>query len=100
MEVDAASELLSGGMYDPCSKNDLTLDIRSSEEADGDNRMIGSWRREGLPFGNETREAEAPAVAAGPAPSLERPDLRYASADLRTWEKSLFCQFLLQKRLN
>jgi hypothetical protein len=36
----------SGGEYTPPSRKDLMLDIRRSDEAEGDTRMIGSTRRE------------------------------------------------------
>lgn len=35
----------SGGIYVPDSRNDLIFDMRRSDEADGDSRIIGSGRR-------------------------------------------------------
>jgi hypothetical protein len=37
----------SAGMYVPLSRNDLIFDIRSSEEAEGERRTIGSGLRTG-----------------------------------------------------
>lgn len=37
----------SAGMYIPLSRKDLMFDIRRSDEAEGDKRMIGSGRRTG-----------------------------------------------------
>ena len=42
VEVDIEE---SGGVYIPPSRNDLIFDMRSSDDAEGDNRMIGSGRR-------------------------------------------------------
>lgn len=47
LDDDVASED-SGGVYVPPSRKDLTFDMRSSEEADGDTRMMGSGRRLGF----------------------------------------------------
>jgi hypothetical protein len=33
-----------GGVNTPSSRNDLMLDMVSSDEAEGERRMIGSWR--------------------------------------------------------
>jgi len=35
----------SGGVYIPPSRNDLIFDMRRSEDAEGDSRMMGSGRR-------------------------------------------------------
>lgn len=59
------------------------FDIRSSEEAEGETRMIGSGRRPGLGFrGSAVVRAER---ASGALPGL-RPMKDWAI--LRTWEKS------------
>ena len=42
------AKLLSGGIYVPESRKDFTLDMRSSEDAEGERRMIGSGRRPGF----------------------------------------------------
>jgi hypothetical protein len=74
----------SGGMYVPDSRNDLIFDIRRSEEADGERRMIGSGRRTGA-LGFIAREGLfAKFAAAGCA------DFRVlnGTASFRTCEKS------------
>jgi len=38
----------SAGVNRPLSRNDLIFDIRSSDDADGDSRMIGSGLRAGV----------------------------------------------------
>lgn len=38
----------SGGVYIPLSRNDLMLLMRSSEDADGERRMMGSGLRPGF----------------------------------------------------
>ena len=67
------------------------LDMRRSELAEGDSRMIGSRRREGfLRF--ETRAADGAGraeLAGGAVPGrLGWRDVRKVAAVLRTWEKS------------
>jgi hypothetical protein len=60
------------------------FDIRSSEEADGETRMIGSGRRAGLGLCGSAVVVRALRASAG-APGL-RP--MKVCAILRTWEKS------------
>lgn len=72
----------SGGMYVPLSRKDLMLDMRRSEEAEGETRMIGSGRRPGLGLRGS---AVVRAVRDSGAPGL-RPMKDWAI--LRTWEKS------------
>ncbi len=43
LEVDIED---SGGVYTPPSRNDLILDIRKSDDAEGDSKMMGSGRRD------------------------------------------------------
>jgi hypothetical protein len=75
-------ELWSGGVYRPDSRNDLALDMRSSDEADGDKRMIGSGRRAGFWF--STRAGLFVMLAAA---GLGLRDMKGAASFL-TWEKS------------
>ena len=93
-----------GGAYVPDSRKGFMLDIRRSEDAEGESRMIGSGRRfgffgcdgseGGIPVVVEDERVEIPDAAVGPE-GRERVRPRYASADLRTWEKSceMVCQY-------
>lgn len=81
VEVDIEE---SGGVYIPPSRNDLIFDIRRSEDAEGDSRMIGSGRRVEA-FGFIAREGPfARFVAAGCWDFLAVK----GAAILRTCEKS------------
>lgn len=79
----------------PASRKDLMFDMRRSEEAEGESRIIGSGRRP--PFlGRETSEDVLEAVedggaalgAEGLGPGRGRFRPRKISAVLRMWEKS------------
>ena len=77
-------ELVSGGVYRPPSRKALALDMRSSAEAEGESRIMGSGRRAG--FWLSARAALAVrAAACGGAPGLR---VMKGAASLRTWEKS------------
>ncbi len=88
---DDPAKALSGGMYVPLSRNDLMLDMRRRDEAEGERRMIGSGRRDGF-LGRETRDELPAATDAGIAGVedgwLGRGRLRprKTSADFRTCE--------------
>lgn len=78
---------LSGGMYVPVSRNDLMLDMRKREEAEGESKMIGSGRRMGF-FGRLTIDEWAKGMVVEGAPLREavggaRERARKISADLR-----------------
>lgn len=85
---------LSGGMYVPVSRKDLMLEVRRSEEAEGERRMIGSGRERFLR--EETRgplllsvvddTVEAEMVEGALGRGRLRP--RNISAVLRIYEKS------------
>lgn len=74
------------------------LDMRSSDEAEGERRIMGSGRRaDGLPpgafvgaagFGCEARAAGLLGPAAAGPLALGGRERRKSSAVLRTWEKS------------
>ena len=72
----------------PFSRKDLTLDMRSSEDAEGERRMMGcSSRREGF-LSDETSVGLCGIdEGAGFVEVLERED-RNVPAILRYWEKS------------
>ena len=83
---------LSGGMYVPLSRNDLMFDMRKSEEAEGESKIIGSGRRLGF-FGRLTIEEWARGTVVEGLPLRDegggaRERARKISADLRMWEKS------------
>ena len=86
---------LSGGMYVPPSRKDLMFDMRKSDEAEGERRIIGSGRRAFF-FGSETSEDVLDAVedvgaaldAEGLGPGRGRFRPRKISAVFRMWEKS------------
>jgi hypothetical protein len=74
----------SGGVYIPDSRNDLMFDMRRSEDAEGESRIIGSGRRAEA-FGFITRDGLfARFVAAGCCDFLAV----NGAAILRTCEKS------------
>ena len=84
--AEEPARLESAGMYVPDSRKDLILLMRSSEDADGESRMIGSGRRPGF----LSREAREVVVAEGTALACEGflRSLKNVSEYLRTWEKS------------
>lgn len=75
----------SGGMYVPDSRKDLMLLMRSSEEAEGESRMMGSGRRPGF-LSLDAREVVV--VAEGAAVDGFLRSLKNCSECLRIWEKS------------
>jgi hypothetical protein len=77
--LEDVSELL-GGRKTPVSRNDLIFDIRSKEDAEGERRIIGSRRRVGFFWREETRGA-----CEGAGVGRER---RNVAAILRYGEKS------------
>lgn len=97
----------SGGTKTPSCRNDLILESRMGDEAEGDRRMIGSTRREEEDDDDEEDEiavggflgSASPAEGAGRIPPLPGIGLfapgralrfrpRKVSAVLRTWENS------------
>lgn len=48
LELDMERVGWSGGTKTPSWRKDLTLDMRMSEDADGERRMIGSWFLDGF----------------------------------------------------
>jgi hypothetical protein len=81
----------SAGVKRPLSRNDLILDIRSREEAEGERRMIGSGRRTGA---FELIGSVVPFDAAG----FELLDVLNCTANFRTYEKSCYNQYSPRSR--
>lgn len=86
--VELANVGCEGGTKSPASRKDLMFDMRSSEDAEGERRIIGSARLEFETAGREVREADGWALGFGTGAlrCLFLP--RKVSAALRTWEKS------------
>lgn len=82
LEVDAADE--SVGTYVPPSRNALIFDIRSSDDADGDRRMMGSGRLEAA-LGLCANVGLLGRFAAAACAALRALN---GAASFRTWEKS------------
>jgi hypothetical protein len=74
----------SVGTYVPLSRNDLMFDMRRRDDAEGDRRMIGSGRREGV-FGLCARVGLLGRFAAAAWAALRALN---GAASLRTCEKS------------
>jgi hypothetical protein len=85
--IELANVGCEGGTKRPSKRKDLMFDIRSSEEADGESRMMGSARLEFETAGRDVREVEGWARGFGTG-ALLRCLPRKTSAALRTWEKS------------
>ena len=68
----------------PFSRNDLIFDMRKSEEAEGDNKMMGSGRRTGA-FGFRASDGLFAIFAAAGWADLRA---KNGPASLRTCEKS------------
>lgn len=80
--------LALGGMNTPSSRKVFTLDMRRRDDAEGERRIIGSWRRAGFFCRFETR-GDGCGCAVGTAGALGEPrDLRNVPAILRKAEKS------------
>ena len=80
-ELDVEDEE-SAGTYWPFSRKDLMFDMRRSEDAEGESRMMGSGRLLGAAFGLCGRVVLFAGFAACAFLALN------GAASLRTWEKS------------
>lgn len=88
----AVEALASGGTNLPSSRKDLALDMRRSDEADGERRMMGSGLLVG-PFWLREREDAAPGAETAWAFFWIN-----GAASLRTCEKSCVRRLALPKR--